>query len=1232
MRFSFINPLRPSVILATVFVMLGMATIAFSFSSILHANTEATSALVPLGNIQAVTAGSGHACALTTDGGVFCWGDNTYGQLGDDTRVNRPTPVAVAGLNSGVIMISAGRDHTCALKESGELLCWGKNDDGQIGDNTLTDRRTPAAVYGLGAGVQAIAAGGEFTCALVTDGGLKCWGQNFDGQLGIGSTEDRKVPTDVSGLSSGVVNLTAGGEHACALTAQGDVKCWGANLHGQLGDGSFQGRLLPIDVTGLGNDTAKVVAAQWHTCAISDAGLLKCWGRNNAGQLGDGTTSGRNAPVDVLDLDNPVFTVAGGAQHTCAVTTNNVVYCWGDSDYGQLGNGTTHQISTPAPIVGIDSSVTNLTAGRNHVCAVTIVGNVKCWGDNQANQLGNDTVINRNYPTEVDGLDEGIVRIDAGDFHTCGVTDSGGVRCWGRNEYGQLGDGTQQDRLNPVQVTGLQSGITSVSLGAQHSCALTEAGGVICWGDNAYGQLGSGTTVSSNSPVSVVGLGAGIAAVSAGRFHTCALTNSGAVKCWGDNSDGQLGTGNTVSSNVPVNVIGLESEVRQISAGDNHTCVIFLHDGYNYTYSDRVKCWGNNSNGQLGDGTTNNRSAPVDVIGIGDEGYVERLSTISLSSGSRHNCLDSQVTYYGEDLQTTVECWGWNAYGQLGNDSFSDSWTSVFALSTGSDGWFGGDVASGFGHTCVNLASVTIRCWGWNEYGQLGDGTWLNHRKANGADGAYIVAGEIYASVIAAGARHTCAIIQDYERERILCWGSNEFYQLGAMPTWHAIPIDVLIEADGIQCYALALSHQGDGSDPEASPAQSAGCPTGEFIDGQAISLLADPAAGWHVARWTGTDYDAGTDLSNSLTMPRRDASASVTYELKPITYTLTTSTAGSGSLTVTPDQTRYDAGTEVTLTAAPASGWSFAGWSGDLTGTDNPVSLVMDENKSVTATFIEQSPCYTLQLLAEGEGATPVASPLNSDDCNDGAYHAGEDISLQAAPATGWEIAGWSGTQNNASTSVQNTLQMPSNAHTAGVRYTRIDMGDSSSSSYLPLVKGQSPAVPPPAFPSLVNGDFDVPGDTTWRENTTYDRTIIVSQTYVGSLVQGDFLAHSPPNLAWLGGQVNERATLSQNISLPDGIADIRLAFYHWIGSQDNACGADRAYVNINGSPVIPPLELCYGENTGGWAYREIDLSSYAGQDIELTFLAEQDGEGKSNWFLDNIVLCDGAAAHPCQ
>ncbi|MCB9137912.1 MAG: hypothetical protein H6642_06155 [Caldilineaceae bacterium] len=442
------------------------------------------------------------------------------------------------------------------------------------------------------------------------------------------------------------------------------------------------------------------------------------------------------------------------------------------------------------------------------------------------------------------------------------------------------------------------------------------------------------------------------------------------------------------------------------------------------------------------------------------------------------------------------------------------------------------------------------------------------------------------------------------------------------------------VSADyGVNCYRLSVNHSGSGADPSASLSRSDGCSSGQYRSGELIDFTAAPETNWQVDSWSGTNNDASTSLFNSLTMPSRAATVSVTYTaVQENDLALTISIIGQGSVSASPAMSAYPSGTEVTLTATADFGWRFAGWSGDAGGANNPTTFVMDRNKTVVATFVAESTCYALQLIAEGEGAEPTASPANSDGCNDAEYHAGEAISLQASPASGWRVAGWSGTQNNASTSTQNTLQMPSSAHTAGVRYTRVDVGDSSSSSYLPLVKGQPQAVPPPAFPSLVNGDFDVPGDTTWRENTTYDRTIIVSQTYVDSLVQGDFLAHSPPNLAWLGGQVNERATLSQNISLPDGIADIRLAFYHWIGSQDNACGADRAYVNINGSPVIPPLELCYGENTGGWAYREIDLSSYAGQDIELTFLAEQDGEGKSNWFLDNIVLCDGAAAHPCQ
>jgi len=250
--------------------------------------------------VSAITAGDGHTCALTTGGGVKCWGYNAFGQLGDGTTTERHTPVNVSGLASGVSAIAAGGYHTCALTTGGGVKCWGWNSEGQLGDGTTTDRTTPVNVSGLASGVSAIAAGRGHTCALTTGGGVKCWGDNWNGQLGDGTTTDRLTPVDVSGLASGVSAISAGTYHTCALTAGGGVKCWGLNNFGQLGDGTTTDRYTPVNVSGLASGVSAIAAGYYHTCALTAGGGVKCWGWNFYGQLGDGTTTDRHTPMDVV--------------------------------------------------------------------------------------------------------------------------------------------------------------------------------------------------------------------------------------------------------------------------------------------------------------------------------------------------------------------------------------------------------------------------------------------------------------------------------------------------------------------------------------------------------------------------------------------------------------------------------------------------------------------------------------------------------------------------------------------------------------------------------------------------------------------------------------------------------------------------------------------------------------------------------------------------------------------
>jgi alpha-tubulin suppressor-like RCC1 family protein len=598
--------------------------------------------------VDAIAAGWRHTCALTAGGGVQCWGDNGWGQLGDGTTTDRMTPVDVSGLTSGVDAIAVSGSHTCALTAGGSVQCWGRNSYGQLGDGTTTDRTTPVDVSGLTSGVDAISAGESHTCALTAGGSVRCWGCNNHGQLGDGTTTDRNMPVDVSGLTSGVDAIAAGDYHTCALTAGGGVQCWGDNAFGQLGDETTTDRNMPVDVSGLTSGVDAIAAGRYHTCALT-AGGVKCWGRNVYGQLGDGTTTRRTTPVDVSGLASGVDAIAAGEDHTCALTAGGGVKCWGSNEYGQLGNGKFGYGPIPADVGGLTSGVAAIAAGRYHTCALT-AGGIKCWGSNGDGQLGDGTTTWRTTPVDVSGLTSGVDAIAAGDYHTCALTAGGGVKCWGYNGYGQLGDGTTTWRTTPVDVSGLTSGVDAIAAGEYHTCALTAGGGVKCWGRNYSGQLGDGTTTDRNMPVDVSGLTSGVDAIAAGGSHTCALTAGGGVKCWGNNGKGQLGDGTTTWRTTPVDVSGLTGGVDAIAAGEYHTCALTTGGG--------VKCWGDNGYGQLGDGTTTDRNTPVDVSGL-------TSGVDAIAAGYYHTCA---LTAGGG-----VKCWGYNLCGQLGNGEFGYS-------------------------------------------------------------------------------------------------------------------------------------------------------------------------------------------------------------------------------------------------------------------------------------------------------------------------------------------------------------------------------------------------------------------------------------------------------------------------------------------------------------------------------------------------------------------------------
>ena len=589
---------------------------------------SARSVQVPTHTATSIAAGSHHTCAVTDAGGVVCWGNNGYGRLGDGTNTSRSIPTPVVGLSSGVTAVAAGEWHTCALTTAGGVLCWGNNNTGQLGDGTLTPRFVPTPVSGLASGVTALAAGEWFTCATTAAGGVKCWGNNSAGQLGVPNSgvcrpspcpTYRTTPIDVSGTSSGVSAIAAGIAHTCALTTAGSLMCWGANGFGQLGDGTQTSRYTPMPVSGLESGVAAVVTRGLHTCALTSGGAAVCWGFNSSGQLGDGTTTTRLVPTPVTGLSSGVTAIASGVEHTCALTEAGGVTCWGRTPSGQF--------LTPTAIPGL-ANITAITAGWYHTCALADGGGVKCVGS----ELGDGATTGRLTPTWVSGRRTGIAAISAGGDRTCALTTEGGIECWGRG-VGRA----------PTPISGLGGGASAVAVGRDHTCAITTGGALLCWGDNSQGQVGDGTRTYRATPTPVQGLASGVVAVSAGEWHTCAITTGGATLCWGSNGGGRLGDGTSTDWLTPTPVSELASGVASIAAGGTFTCAV--------TSGGAAYCWGSNSNGQLGDGTMSSRAIPSPVSGLGagvaadHDGRTARVRTsqwrrrqmLGLAGGRRHD-------------------------------------------------------------------------------------------------------------------------------------------------------------------------------------------------------------------------------------------------------------------------------------------------------------------------------------------------------------------------------------------------------------------------------------------------------------------------------------------------------------------------------------------------------------------------------------------------------------------
>ncbi|MBE3556789.1 MAG: cell wall-binding repeat-containing protein [Firmicutes bacterium] len=732
--------------------------------------------------VVGLSAGGAYSMALLADGTVWGWGKNDHGQLGNGETTEQHTPVPVKGL-SGIAKIDAGFDHALALGSDKTVWGWGNNGSGELGTGTTNIvQETPTRVPGL-RDIVDISAGYGFSLALNSDGTVWAWGFNYFGALGDGTTVDRYSPVRVSQLTD-IQAIAAGQDHALALGKDGRVWAWGDNRYGQLGDGTTTNRYIPVQIPGLSGIVA-VASGQGYSLALKDDGSVWAWGDNRIGELGLGTaTDGSNTPQKIPGLYN-ITAIDAGPSHAVALKADGSAWAWSNNYYGQLGDGTRTQREAPTRVLGL-SNVSAIVAGEEHSLAVDQAGTLWAWGRNEAGELGNGTTsTGESQPIKVPFsiptlsslyLSSGTLEPSFDPYrqsYSVGVaSDVESITVYAEPSDPQsivvindkigatqtipllkgqntliirvIDPNSSISRTYTIQIERMpfpnETGVSPLSAGTGFSMVLFEDGSVWGFGDNTDGELGDGTSVSHSTPVPVHL--SSVVAIDSGEHHTLALKSDGTVWAWGANPTGEIGNGEQQTiQETPTPVVGLTGAIA-VAAGGQHSLALDSNG--------HVWAWGFNSSGQLGDGTHTQRNTPVQVQGLSDVAAIAAGDNFSLALKK----------------DGTVWSWGSDQFGQLGNGTQVGSPTPVKVI-----GLSGVEaISAGGGFALALRYDGTVWAWGGNAYGILGDGTFSDQESP--------VQVQRLTDVIAIDAsyQHSMALEAD---GTVWSWGNNDYGMLG---------------------------------------------------------------------------------------------------------------------------------------------------------------------------------------------------------------------------------------------------------------------------------------------------------------------------------------------------------------------------------------------------------------------------------------------------------------------